>query len=155
MGLVYSGYTSIPTCILAKLWVSWKDKARTFHSTPLPPQHPVVTKSQLLFYSMPFLWSLFPLPSANVLPWVPAQWHLSLCNPLDINQPGSSVHRDFPGKNTGIGCRFLLQRIFASQGSNPHLLNFLYWQGDLLQLSHLGSLTSYPKESLSHNWNIH
>ena len=25
---------------------------------------------------------------------------------------------DFPGKNTGVGCHFLLQRIFTTQGSN-------------------------------------
>ena len=25
---------------------------------------------------------------------------------------------DFPGKNTGVGCHFLLQGIFPSQGSN-------------------------------------
>ena len=77
----------------AKLRVGWKHKARTFHSRPLPPQHTVVIKSQLLFYSVPFLWSLFPLPNANVLPCVPAQWCLSLCNPLDCSQPGSSGHR--------------------------------------------------------------
>ena len=29
---------------------------------------------------------------------------------------------NFPGKNTGVGCHFLLQGIFPSQGSNPHLL---------------------------------
>ena len=29
---------------------------------------------------------------------------------------------DFPGKNTGVGCHFLLQGIFPTQGSNPHLL---------------------------------
>ena len=28
---------------------------------------------------------------------------------------------DSPGKNTGVGCHFLLQRIFQIQGSNPHL----------------------------------
>ena len=28
-----------------------------------------------------------------------------------------------PGKNTGMGCRALLQGIFPTQGSNPHLLN--------------------------------
>ena len=28
----------------------------------------------------------------------------------------------FPGKNTGVGCRFLLQGIFPTQGSNPGLL---------------------------------
>ena len=30
--------------------------------------------------------------------------------------------RNFPGKNTGAGCRCLLQGIFSTQGSNPHLL---------------------------------
>ena len=29
---------------------------------------------------------------------------------------------NFPGKNTGVGCHFLLQRIFPSQRSNLHLL---------------------------------
>ena len=28
---------------------------------------------------------------------------------------------DFPGKNTGVGCHFLLQGIFATQGSSTHL----------------------------------
>ena len=31
--------------------------------------------------------------------------------------------RDFPGKNTGVGCHFLLQEIFPSQESIPSLLN--------------------------------
>ena len=35
---------------------------------------------------------------------------------------------DSPGKNTGVGCRDLLQGIFPSQGSNPCLLYLLYWQ---------------------------
>ena len=29
---------------------------------------------------------------------------------------------DFPGKSTGVGCHFLLQGIFLTQGSNPGLL---------------------------------
>ena len=28
-----------------------------------------------------------------------------------------------PGKNTGVGCHFLLQRIFPTQGSNLSLLH--------------------------------
>ena len=32
--------------------------------------------------------------------------------------------RDSPGKNTGVGCHFLLQRIFLTQGSNSALLVF-------------------------------
>ena len=30
----------------------------------------------------------------------------------------------FPGKNTGVGCHFLLQEIFLIQGSNPGLLHY-------------------------------
>ena len=30
---------------------------------------------------------------------------------------------DSPGKNTGVGCDFLLQRIFLTQGLNLHLLH--------------------------------
>ena len=40
---------------------------------------------------------------------------------------------DSPGKNTGVGCHFLLQGIFLTQGSNPHLLR---WQADSLPMSH-------------------
>ena len=47
--------------------------------------------------------------------------------------------RDFPGKNTGVGCHCLLQGIFLTQGSNPHPPHLLHWQGDSLPLSHLGS----------------
>ena len=43
---------------------------------------------------------------------------------------------DFPGKNTGVGCHFLLQGILPTQGSNPHLL---HWQAGSLPLSHQGS----------------
>ena len=40
----------------------------------------------------------------------------------------------FPGKNTGVGCHFLLQGIFLTQESNPHLLCLLHWQGGSLPL---------------------
>ena len=40
----------------------------------------------------------------------------------------------FPGKNTKVGCHFLLQGILLSQGLNPHIL---HWYMDSLLLSHL------------------
>ena len=40
---------------------------------------------------------------------------------MDCSPPGSSVHGDSPGKNTGMGCHALLQGIFPTQGSNPGL----------------------------------
>ena len=53
-------------------------------------------------------------------------------------QPTRLFHPwDFLGKSTGVGCRFFLQRIFLTQGSNlglPHCRRMLY------RLSHQGSL---------------
>ena len=37
---------------------------------------------------------------------------------MDCSPPGSSVHGDSLGKNTGVGCQFLLQGIFL-QGNEP------------------------------------
>ena len=42
---------------------------------------------------------------------------------------------NFPGKTARVGCHFLLQGIFLTQGSNPSLL---HWQACYLPLSHLG-----------------
>ena len=38
----------------------------------------------------------------------------TLCDPTDCSPPGSSVHGDSPGKDTGVGCHFLLQGIFPT-----------------------------------------
>ena len=49
---------------------------------------------------------------------------------MDCSPPGSSVHGDSPGKNTGVGCHALLQGIFPTQESNPGLLHcrfFTIW----------------------------
>ena len=45
---------------------------------------------------------------------------------------------DFPGKSTGVGCHFLLQEIFQTQGLNPGLLHY---RQTLYHLSHQGSPT--------------
>ena len=42
---------------------------------------------------------------------------------------------NFLGKNTGVGCCFLLQEIFPTQGSN---LCLLHWQADSLLLAQPG-----------------
>ena len=34
---------------------------------------------------------------------------LTLCDPIDGSPPGSTGPWDSPGKNTGVGCHFLLQ----------------------------------------------
>ena len=45
----------------------------------------------------------------------------ALCDPIDCNPTGSSVHGDSPGKNTRVNYHSLLQGIFPTQGSNPGL----------------------------------
>ena len=49
----------------------------------------------------------------------------TLCNPTDCSLLGSSIHPwDFPGKSTRVGCHFLLQGKFPTQGSYPGLQHY-------------------------------
>ena len=57
--------------------------------------------------SSPCLWTRLCLVSQSCL---------TLCDPMDCGPPGSSVHGDSPGKNTGMGCHAFL--LFPIQGSN-------------------------------------
>ena len=46
---------------------------------------------------------------------------LTLCGPMDCSPPRLLCPWNFPGKNTGVGCHFLFQGIFSTQGWNPCL----------------------------------
>ena len=59
--------------------------------------------------------------------------------------------QDFIGKNTGVGCHFLLQGIFPTQGSNLSFLRLLHWPADSLPLHRLGS-PSFPTLSNILSW---
>ena len=61
---------------------------------------------------------------------------LTLCDPIDCSLPGSSVHGDSLGKNTGVSCHFLLQGLFPTQESN---LGLLHCRQILYRLSYEGS----------------
>ena len=64
----------------------------------------------------------------------------TFCDPMNFSLPGSSVHGDSPGKNTGVGCHALLQGIFQTQGLNSHFLHLLHCRWVILYpLSHLGT----------------
>ena len=52
---------------------------------------------------------------------------LILRDPMDCSLTCSSVRGDSAGKNTGVGCHFLLQGIFPTQELNPHLM---HWQAN-------------------------
>ena len=60
-------------------------------------------------------------------------WH---CNPVDCSPPSSLCPWDSPGKNTGVGCHFLLQGSFPTQGLKPGLL---HCRRILYHLSHQGN----------------
>ena len=60
---------------------------------------------------------------------------LTLLQPCGLKPARVLCPWDFPGKNAGLGCHFLLQGIFPTQGSKLHLL---HWQVDSLPLSHQG-----------------
>ena len=68
-----------------------------------------------------------------------AQSCLTLCNPVDSSLPGSSLQGILQERT--LGCHFLLQEIFPTQGSN---LGLLHWQAPSLPLSLLGSPNSLP-----------
>ena len=68
---------------------------------------------------------------------------LTLCSPMDCSSLWLLCPWDSPGKNTGVGCHFLLQGIFPTWESN---LRLLHWEGGSLPLCHLGS--SFTSHSL-------
>ena len=82
--------------------------------------------------------------SINKLIWIQyavlclvVQSCLTVCDPMDCSPPGSSVHGNSSGKNTGVGCYVFLQGIFPTQGSNPGLPHY---RQILYCLRHQGSL---------------
>ena len=105
----------------------------------LPPVH--------LLSSLHLLLGVFSLlsaspPSSPLTAFSPCLWlrikrFPILALPLKKKRKPRELNiLDFPGKNTGVSCHFLLQRIFPIQGKNPalpHCTQTLYC------LSHQGS----------------
>ena len=56
---------------------------------------------------------------------------------------------DSPGKNTGVGCHFLLQGIFPTQGLNLHLLCLLHWQANSLPSAPPGKPSANREEGVA------
>ena len=73
----------------------------------------------VISFTWNLLWGLSHLAVFNSLP------------PHGLNPTRLLCPWDFQSKNTGVGCHFLLQGIFPTQGSNSHLL---HWQADSLWL---------------------
>ena len=85
-------------------------------------------------------------PSICVCMCLVTQSCLTLCSSLHCSSPGSSVHGDSLGRNTGMRCHVLLQGILPTQEWNPGLLHCRWI---LYCLNHQGSprileLVAYP-----------
>ena len=78
--------------------------------------------------------------------------HVRLCDPMDCKPARFLCPWDSPGKNTEVGCHFLLQEIFPTQGLN---LDLLHCRQTLYCLSHQGSPGSGEGEEATiyrENW---
>ena len=92
---------------------------------PFTPLSPIYFCS-IQLNSMP--WNSSHLILSEVTQSCPTLWDPMDCRPTRLLRPWH-----FPGKSTGVGCHFLLQRIFLTQVSNPGLL---HCRQTLYRLSH-------------------
>ena len=107
------------------------------------------------------LQDMWKIPRAyRLLVWVcsVAQSCPTLCDPMDCSPPGSSVHGDSPGKNTGVGsitctCQVALvvKNLPANAGDVKDMGSIPEWgrspggrNGNLLQCSCLENLVRIP-----------
>ena len=85
----------------------------------LAPQDP-----QSVGFSRQESWNGFPLPPPGDLP----DPRIEPRSPA-LQADSLPAEPQRKPKNPGVGCHFLLQRLFPTQGSSPHLL---HWQADSL-----------------------
>ena len=100
---------------------------------------------------------------SEVCPWyssVRAQYGygtVCVCARVLSHVPLFATPWNSPGKNTGVGCHFLLQRIFPARGSNPCLLCHWQWQADSYHCVTWASLwdirtTNWFDDSICNRW---
>ena len=124
-------------CLLADISINWNTQLKIILKISYFFNFWFIFFNGMTDVSPPFIHSAgWPIPSSYVHAWLLS--HVPTpCDSVDCNQPGSSVHGDSPGKNTGVVCHSLLQGFLPAQGSNP---GFLHFRWILYHLSHQGSL---------------
>ena len=90
----------------------------------------VCPTSHIPLHSVSMWWEMVHACMLGCVQLFVTPWTVACQAPLSMNSPG---------KDTGVGCHFLLQGIFLTQASNLRLLCLLHWQAYSLPLSHLGS----------------
>ena len=111
-------------------WIYMYSPSRSPLPPPSPPDSsvsPQCTRSDRLSHASSLGWW-------SVSPWIIYMFRCCCCclgtklSPTLLKASGLYPARllcpwDFPGNNTGVGCHFLLQHIFPTQGLNPGLLH--------------------------------
>ena len=78
-----------------------------FHQCQLDQAHWLYCSHHLRLYCFLPAWSISYWQGCAVLHFSRSVVScLTLCDPMDCSPPGSSVHRDSPGKNAGVGCHW-------------------------------------------------
>ena len=78
--------------------------------------------------------------------WFSHQVISDSCDTMDYSPPDSFVHGIFPGKNTGVGCHFLLQGSFQETLDQTQV-SCAAWQADSL-------LTELPEKAHFYVWDV-
>ena len=99
---------------LPEMWETWV----RFLGREDPLKEGIATHSSILTWKIPMDRGSWRATVHEVKKsWI----QLSNKHSRDCSPPGSSVHGDSSGKNTGVSSRFLLRGIFLTQGSNAGL----------------------------------
>ena len=113
-----------------------------YHQLKLMSTESVMPSNHLILCLPLLLPSIFPsisvFSSKSVFHKWKWKWSRSVVSdssrPMDCSPPRSSGPWDSPGENTGVGCQFLPQGTFPTQGSSSRPL---HWQVPSLPLCHL------------------
>ena len=91
--------------------------------TAFPSHHHSCTEGTFALYSQWACIDICVCAQSLSHVWLCATpWSVGLQAPLS---------KGFPRQNTGVGCHFLFQRVFLTQGLNPRLLHLLHCQEDI------------------------
>ena len=115
--LLFEAYIFMP-CLVAR-WIPWVGKIswrRKWQPTPVFLPGESHGWSSLVGYSPWGGKELDTTEQIRSLSLLASRSYPILCDLMDCSPPGSSVHGDFPGKNTGVDCYALLQGIFPDPG---------------------------------------
>ena len=110
-------------------------------------------ETNISFYFLLCPYSVFISTVSFLSLCVCVQSHLTFCDTMDWSLPGSWTW-DYPGKNNGASCHFLLQGIYPTQGSNLCLLWLLHYRRILYHQATGEAQFSIFKLLLHNNTNI-